>query len=163
MASFGPVAQLRTQVAASAAFSAAFAYLDDVFRSDGLAGRWRQLQPGQTVRVELSGGAFALEQAYWTKARPDGFFESHRRYIDVQVVVEGEEWMDVAAGDRLTVRQTYDPERDLVVYADSAGSTLHLAAGDAAVFHPADAHMPGLCGPAGPVLVRKTVVKVPVG
>ena len=50
-----------------------------------------------------------------------------------------------------------------VHHADAAGATLaRLEAGDVAVFFPTDVHMPGLRSGAAPVLVRKTVVKVPV-
>ncbi len=51
---------------------------------------------GDHAHKELAAGAFALEQAYQTKARPEGFFESHRKYIDMQVVVAGEEVLELA-------------------------------------------------------------------
>jgi biofilm protein TabA len=117
---------------------------------------------GETQRVELAGGAFALEQVYRSKVRSDGFFESHRKYIDVQVVFEGEEGMELLDLSRSSVRQAYDAQRDLLIHEDAPGSLLRVNAGDAAVFFPADVHMPGLCGVQGPALVRKTVIKVPV-
>ena len=42
-------------------------------------------------KVDLSHGVFALEQVYETKPRAEGFFESHRKYIDVQFVFEGDQ------------------------------------------------------------------------
>jgi beta-galactosidase beta subunit len=50
-----------------------------------------------------------------------------------------------------------------LVHEDNVGSVLRLGSGDAAVFHPVDVHLPGLCGGSGPGVVRKTVIKVPVG
>jgi beta-galactosidase beta subunit len=72
-------------------FASTFTYLDEMFRPGSPAAlRLAAAAAGATVKIELTGGAFALEQVYLTKARPEGFFESHRQYIDVQVVVAGE-------------------------------------------------------------------------
>lgn len=164
MALFGSIATVQTQAAPAEKFTATFAYLNELFTADSPAAvRLRELPAGETKRIELSGGVFALEQAYFTRVPADGFFESHRKFIDVQVVFDGEEWMEIADIGRASVRQPYNPERDLIVYHDGAGPwTLHIAAGQAAVFYPADVHRPGMCGSAGPKLVRKTVIKVPV-
>jgi YhcH/YjgK/YiaL family protein len=144
-------------------FAASFAYLDELFRSGSPAAiRLRGIRPGETERIELSGGAFALEQVYRSKVRSEGFFESHRKFIDLQVIFEGEEWMEVVDLDRCIMRDSYDAQRDFSAYEDTAGSSLWLRARDAAVFHTSDVHMPGLCGTSAPALVRKTVIKVPV-
>lgn len=165
MALFGSIETVRAQVSPNGKFAAAFAYLDDLLRVGSLAGeRLNAITAGETQRVELAGGAFALEQAYVTKERADGFFESHRKYIDLQVIVAGEERMEVADRARCTERQAYQPERDLIIYEDvPAASVLTLRAGDVAVFYPDDVHMPSLRGSGERMLVRKTVVKVPVG
>jgi YhcH/YjgK/YiaL family protein len=164
MAFFGSIGTVRGQAAPAAAFAATFAYLEEVFRPGSpAAGRLEAVPAGETRRVDLDGGAFALEQAYFAKRRTDGFFESHRNYIDVQVIFSGEEVIEVVDLARTTEKQAYQPERDLIVYADVAGaSPLRLRAGDAAVFFPADVHMPGLKVGDEPGLVRKTVIKVPV-
>lgn len=163
MALFGSIATVQSQCLPDEKFTAIFAYLHDLFRDTSTsAARLRSIAVGDTQRIELAGGAFALEQVYRSKIRAEGFFESHRKYIDVQVVFEGEESMEVFDLGRATIRHAYDAQRDLLVYEDRAGSVLRMSAGDAAVFHPADIHMPGLCGASGPVLVRKTVIKIPV-
>jgi len=114
--------------------------------------------------VELADGSFALEQVYHAKPRADVFLESHRKYIDVQVVVSGAERMEVIDISRLTVSQAYLAERDLIKYADlTVTSHLAMVAGNVAVFFPVDGHLSTLDPAAGPVLVRKSVVKVPVG
>lgn len=164
MACFGSLVRVREQLAGLVAFGPVMSYLDELLRSDSAAtARIRAVAPGETRRVELAGGAFALEQAYLTKQRSDGFFESHQRYIDVQIVIEGEETMEVTDIGRVSVTQPWDSERDLTIHGDtSSASLLRMWPLEAAVFHPADVHMPGLCGTAGPALVRKTVLKVPV-
>ena len=164
MALIGSLATIRAQTKRMEIFTAAFGYLDELFRGDSPAAvRLRSAAAGANSRVELAGGAFALEQVYLAKARTDGLFESHRKYIDVQVVFEGEEVMELAEISRLTVKQSYEVDRDCALYADFAGaSVLRLSAGDAAVFFPPDGHMPGIRPGAAANLVRKTVIKVPV-
>ena len=164
MAVFGSFPAVHRQLRPDPRFSAAFAYVADALQpGSAAADRIGNLAVGVTERIELTGGAFALEQVYLPKARAEGFFESHRKFIDVQVVVVGEEMMEVAEITRLMVATDYNPERDLLKYADVAdASVLRMQAGEVAVFFPEDGHMPSLQW-RGPGLVRKTVVKVPVG
>jgi beta-galactosidase beta subunit len=57
----------------------------------------------------------------------------------------------------------YVAERDLITYVDGTdASLLRSVAGQVAIFFPVDVHMPSLQLRAAPVLVRKSVVKVPV-
>jgi biofilm protein TabA len=164
MAIFGPFLAVQHQIAADPRFGAALAYVAEALHSGATANaRISGVQTGITERVDLTDGSFALEQAYTPKPRPEGFFESHRKYIDVQVIVDGEELMEVEDVSRLTATHSYNAERDLIKYADCAtASLLRMRKGDAAIFFPEDGHMPSLHW-RGVGLVRKTVVKVPVG
>jgi biofilm protein TabA len=164
MALFGSLAALRAQAPQSPRFTAAFAYVEDLLRADsGAARRIRGIGRGESQRVELADGVFAIEQVYETKPRAEGFFESHRKYIDIQVLVEGDEVMEVVDATRIAVREPYQPERDLITYGDVPdASRLRVRAGEATIFFPVDVHMPTLRSGDAPVLVRKTVVKVPV-
>jgi biofilm protein TabA len=163
MAIFGPFSSVKHQIASDSRFAAAIDYVAEALQEgSSVHERIRPLAAGVTERVELAGGAFALEQAYLPKARPDGFFESHQKYIDVQVIVAGEELMEVEDIGRLAVTHPYNPERDLVKYGDTAvASLLKMRTGDVAVFFPEDGHMPSLHW-RGAGVVLKTVVKVPV-
>lgn len=89
-------------------------------------------------------------------------FESHRRYIDIQLVVQGQEVIEVAPAASLAVVEPYDAAKDIEFYAvpESRG-TIALRAGDFAVFVPGDGHRPGL-HLDGPHVSRKAVVKVSV-
>ena len=164
MAIFGPFSTMQAQLRADPRFYMAFAYVAEVLQPGSVAARRiGGITSGITERIELAGGAFALEQVYPPKARAEAFFESHRKYIDVQVIVAGAELMEVEDITRLIVSAPYDPERDLLKYADTASAAvLRMRTGDAAVFFPEDGHMPSLHW-RDPGLVRKTVVKVPVG
>jgi biofilm protein TabA len=164
MAQFGPLASLRQQNQAPR-FAAAFAYAAEALRpGSAVHARLGAMIPGTSERVELGDGVFAMEQVYLAKPREEGFFESHRKFIDVQVVVEGIECMEVEEIARLRVTQDYDAEKDFIKYAIDVphASKLLTRAGDVALFFPTDGHMPSLRVAGQPTLVRKTVVKVPV-
>lgn len=163
MAVVGTLSVVRAQLAPASHFAPAFVYLARAL-APGSAEHARILAvpAGETLRVELGGGAFALEQAYRSKPRAEGRFESHRAYVDLQAMVAGEELMELADVARLAVQEDFTAERDVLFYCDyAATSVLRVAAGEVAVFFPADGHMPSLAAGA-PALVRKTVVKVPV-
>lgn len=164
MAQFGSLAQLAQQNN-TPQFAAAFAYAAEALTpGSAVHARIAAMAAGTVGRVELAGGAFAMEQVYLAKPRAEGFFESHRKYIDVQVVVEGIETMEVEDIARLTVTQPYDAEKDFIKYGIEVpeASKLVVRAGEATLFFPADGHMPSLRIEGKPALVRKTVVKVPV-
>jgi len=165
MAIFGSIATVRAQLAHADRFQATFAYLDECFRPGTAAyQRVRSIEVGKQERTELAGGAFALEQSYQSKLRPDAFFESHKQYIDVQVIIAGEEFIEVADIAQLKVKEDKTPGKDVIIYemADvGAASAVRLGAGESAVLFPVDGHMPTVAIKA-PALVRKIVVKVPV-
>lgn len=164
MALFGQIPLVKKQVTLSAGFVTAFAYVEEMLAA-GSAGRRRleAMAAGSSEKVELAGGVFAIEQVYYTKPREEGFFESHKKYIDVQVVVEGIEAMEVADVGHLKVSEPYLAEKDFIKYADTREvSVLRIGPGSVAVFFPTDGHMPTMRVDGQAALVRKTVVKVPV-
>ena len=163
MALFGSLSTVRAQLAASPAFDLAFDYVARALTpGTAEASRIAAVPDGETVRIELGEGVFALEQAYQGKLPAEGRWEAHERFIDVQVIVSGNELMGVIDASRLTLAEDFRATRDLMFFAPrEGGSTLRVGAGEVAVFFPVDAHMPSLAD-GEPTLVRKTVVKVPV-
>ncbi|MFA6961571.1 MAG: YhcH/YjgK/YiaL family protein [Opitutaceae bacterium] len=164
MALFGSLATVRTQLAGSPSFQRTLAYVEEMLLPGSPAHQRLLAVPvGETERVELGDGVFALEQAYTAKPPAEGRWEAHRVYIDVQVIVTGDELMEVTDVSRLTIAEDLTPAKDLLFfngYAD--GSVLRMRTGELAVFYPVDAHKPSLAAGTPPALVRKTVVKVPV-
>ena len=165
MALYGSINRVRAQVAPLKGFDTAFAYADELLRAGSpVQARVRAVAAGQRQRTELGGGVFVSEECYASKARAEGFFESHRKFIDVQIIFEGEELMEVADSATMKTRAEYDAARDLIIYEDSAeASLLRVFPGQAAVFFPTDAHMPTLRVREAGGLVRKCVIKIPVG
>ena len=89
----------------------------------------------------------------------DGELEGHRKYIDIQYVIRGEESMGWAPREGLVSSVDYDEEKDLEFFAGEPDSIVRIPSGSFAVFLPTDAHLP-LIGD-GPI--HKVVVKVAVG
>jgi YhcH/YjgK/YiaL family protein len=164
MALFGSLATVRAQLAGSPSFQRTLDYVEEILRPGSPAHqRLLAVPTGETGRVELGDGVFALEQAYIAKPRGEGRWEAHRVYIDVQVIVVGDELMEVTDVSRLKVAEDHTPGKDLLFFdKNTDGSVLRMRAGELAVFYPVDAHKPSLAVSEPAALVRKTVVKVPV-
>lgn len=164
MALFGSLTTIQTQLAAAPAFVRSLEYVARCLTPGSVeAARIAAVPEGVTERVELGDGIFALEQAYLGKAEAAAKWEAHERMIDIQVVVSGRERMGVCEVAGLRLTEDYRAERDLMFFAAPEGGVSMLAVGPGglAVFYPADAHLPSLAD-GEPILVRKTVVKVPV-
>ena len=100
---------------------------------------------------------FALLSDDQGKGQAGALIEHHRRYLDIQYVVRGEDrigWLPTANCQR--VQQAYDTDSDLAFYYDRPSCWLSVPAGSFAIFFPDDAHAP--LGGLG--AVRKVVVKV---
>lgn len=115
--------------------------------------------PPPEGRVELDGERlFATVQRYTTKPAAEGLLEAHRKYIDIQFIVAGEEWMGYAPLAATAEDAPFRAADDIGFLRGEAGFT-RLSQGMFAVFFPEDAHMPGR-HVAAPTEVVKVVVKV---
>lgn len=112
-------------------------------------------------RHDLDGDAcYAMVQRYETAPAAGKRPETHRRYADIQAVIEGEEIIEWLPAAGLVTDTPYVEENDIAFYRDAPGATpLPMRPGLFAVFYPEDAHKPG-CASAAPAAVRKIVVKV---
>jgi YhcH/YjgK/YiaL family protein len=115
------------------------------------------LEPG---RVEIDGDqVFALVQEYTSKPMEQGRWEAHRKFIDIQYIVSGEENIGYANVADLTLGE-YNEEKDRYI-PQGEGSFVRLSAGMFGVYMPEDAHMPNMAVDQ-PQPVKKVVVKVAV-
>ncbi|MGW1443913.1 YhcH/YjgK/YiaL family protein [Serratia rhizosphaerae] len=85
--------------------------------------------------------------------------EYHRQYLDIQVVLEGEEIIRFAP--RRAVGGSEKKPDLFIVPQPELPHRLHLRQGDFAVFYPGEAHQ-ALCAVGQPAPVRKAVFKVAV-
>lgn len=116
------------------------------------------LEKAASGRHEIAGEqVFAMVQEYDSKRKEEGFWEAHRKYIDVQYVVSGVEKMGYAPVDSLRAGE-YDGEKDFVKL-EGEGEFLEMPAGTFMILGPQGAHMPGMAVDE-PQPVKKVVVKV---
>jgi biofilm protein TabA len=117
----------------------------------------RALEPGD---YEIDGrNIFAKVQTYTTRPPEQGTWEAHRRYIDLQVMIEGEEHMGYAPLNLLTPAG-YDEARDFLRLSGH-GDRVTLRSGSFVLLWPGDGHMPCLAV-CEPMPVKKVVVKIAV-
>lgn len=88
----------------------------------------------------------------------NGKWEAHRKYIDIQYIVDGKEKVGYANIEEMKIVQDYDESND-ILFVEGEGSFIDIDKGMFAVFTPNDAHMPGIMISA-PQKVKKVVVKV---
>jgi YhcH/YjgK/YiaL family protein len=123
------------------------------------AGGWDGLPDG---RHEIDGTkAYALVSHYNSKQLAQARYETHKEYIDIQLVVSGREFMEVRDVQGMAVTDPYKP--DIEYYAAPTGRTAHemlLEPGVALVLFPEDAHRPGIAIGGVSEPIHKVVVKV---
>jgi YhcH/YjgK/YiaL family protein len=156
MAIFGNLETIKQQLS-QACFQVAFHYLDSI------GNNFLTLQNNESIKEYISKEIFVLKQSYNTKARENAFFESHQKYIDIQYVVEGEEYMDVSCIENLTLFEPYNSEKDAAKYhtLKENFSSLLIQKGQLAIFFPQDAHQPCIQNHTSK-RVFKAVIKIPV-
>lgn len=105
------------------------------------------------------------DRLYVSIARTDGRgrdgarLEAHRRYIDIQLTIEGHEeigWKPLE--DCTQPAGTFDATKDIAFFTDRPESWLSLPAGHFAIFFPDDAHAPL----GGQGTVQKAIMKIAI-
>ena len=106
---------------------------------------------------------FANISSYSTKRIEDGVFEGHRKYADIQFLIDGDELCGIVPGcEWLKENTAYDEGKDIRFFATPAAfSQVPLTTMHFAFFAPSDAHMPGIA-PGAMRRVRKCVIKVKI-
>jgi len=105
---------------------------------------------------------FARVMSYRTRSPQEGILESHRTYIDIQIVLRGDEQVHWWPVHDLQEKAAYDALKDALFYhvPPVATGRFILKPGMFAVFFSQDAHMTSLVIGDKPQEVRKVVVKL---
>ena len=103
-------------------------------------------------------------QRYTTRVFEECRPETHKKYVDIQYVVEGEEYMGWCPfSPDLKVTAPYDAEKDITFYEELVpDSNIVLTPGRFAVIYPEDVHRPQGAVEGEPGPVTKVVVKISV-
>ena len=80
---------------------------------------------------------------YFTKREEEKFWESHKKYLDVQIMIDGSE--RVAFNNIRNMKEkSFDSERDLIILDGDKMFDVIIENGDVLVFFPNDVHKPEL-------------------
>ena len=118
-------------------------------------------QPGvaelPSGKHEINGDlVFAIVERNQGRKVSDGRLEAHRRYLDIQYIVSGDESMGWSPLSDLVPAEGYNAERDLEFFDETPQSIVKVPPGSFVVFLPSDAHLPGI----GDGPIHKIVIKV---
>jgi YhcH/YjgK/YiaL family protein len=102
---------------------------------------------------------FFLMNEYETKLNKAEVLEAHKKYIDVQYILTGEEVIEYTPLRDQVISREYDSENDYAFYYSEQNIQLTFKAGMFAIFLPEDLHMPGVVS-NHPSIIKKIVVKV---
>ena len=115
-------------------------------------------------RYELNDGIYAVIESYISKAKCDGLLEAHRNFIDIQMVLSGNELIGWQNIENLTIETPYDPEKDIMFFSKKGiqPSFVKMMPSIFMTLFPNDGHMPQISNSNKPEQVKKVVVKIPV-
>lgn len=106
-------------------------------------------------------GTFANVLEYTTKAFETVKMEAHRKYLDLQYVVSGEEAVLKQDLDDNAPINEYNDVKDVVHYSPKSYDKALLLEGMFGIMFPEDLHQ--CIAVSSPAPIKKVVVKIPVG
>lgn len=108
----------------------------------------------------LGKDVYAIVSEYYPKDEVDCNFEAHKKYIDLQYVILGEEKMGISKLKDVVPITVYDEGKDITFYKQDALAIYKKATKEAFfVFFPDDAHRPSM-KTRDNIKVKKIVIKV---
>lgn len=119
----------------------------------------KSLSVGKHPLPEIAESAFVNVNEYDTKDNPP--WESHLKYVDIQVVFEGSEDFEITNIRNLKKKGEYNAETDYQDWEGESSIRLTLSEGDILILLPEDAHRVGFHPKGKKTHVKKCIVKVP--
>lgn len=100
---------------------------------------------------------FGIDLSYETKEENLALWEAHRKYLDIHILVEGEEKISVSDITSMTSSKEYEDDYEL--FEGNAENTIHLKKGYFLVLFPNEVHKTSIQVTES-VSVKKKVYKV---
>lgn len=122
---------------------------------------YKTVENGECGKVDIDGDrVFASVQECTTAPARDCPFENHAKYIDVHLVISGEERIDFCKRFDCDAKTNFDTENDYEFCAEPDDfGTVILRTGDFAVLYPDEVHRTK-AAVKEPVALRKAVFKI---
>lgn len=109
-------------------------------------------------RYPIDDDMFLLIQTPQTARLEEGSFEAHQKYVDIQVLLEGEEMISYADPADLKVHAAYDEERDIALFK-GPDNAVKISTGMFYVMFPGEAHK-CCCHTTAGLPLKKAVFKI---
>ena len=147
-----------------------FDHLNNITTYKGLSpDLYEGLKYLQQVSSDIAVGTYqinprvkAMVSEYETKVKNEVGYEAHRKNIDIQYLLKGEERVAYLPVEKLKETVPYSEEKDAAFFTASVQPIeMTLGGGYFAIFFPQDGHMPQLSADE-PKMVKKVVVKVEI-
>lgn len=103
---------------------------------------------------------YANVQGYTTKDFGSSDLEMHKEYVDIQLLLVGEEAIYYSPNDNLVETKAYEFDFAFYKFNEQIASMLNLQVGKFAIFLPFELHMPCIDNLNGKSDVKKVVIKV---
>ena len=112
-------------------------------------------------RYDFNDNVYVNVVSYETKDGFDGIFESHREYIDLHVLIQGEEKIYYGKKEDMTVTKEYDNQDDYELLKGDKYSSINYTAMQGIECDINEPHMAGKCV-SNPKKVLKVIVKIKI-
>ncbi len=86
----------------------------------------------------LTGNDYVVSTEY--ENQEDNIIECHNRYIDVHMIIKGDEQIKVGNIDSLYIIEEYNEEEDSILYGGSLKDEINMYPGDILFLFPGEAH-----------------------
>lgn len=97
----------------------------------------------ETGAYEIEDGIKMNYDNYNSKEEKDGLWESHIKYLDVQVMLDGEEYIAVNNIKNMK-KKSEDQKNDIIFFVGDELFKIPFKKNDILILYPEDVHMPGL-------------------
>jgi YhcH/YjgK/YiaL family protein len=112
----------------------------------------------ETGSVTMPDARIVMGTAEFTE-KGEATVETHKVYMDVQYIIEGEEQIFYGDATNAPVFKPHNDEKDVGFYLISNYDSVVYKTGEAIALYPQDAHMPGCCV-TEPKTIKKAVIKI---
>lgn len=112
-----------------------------------------------TGRTDLADDVYVNVMTYEPRPKDGATAETHEKYADIQLILDGEELMGVPVGE-LKEEIAYSVEKDIAIWSGPF-AYLTMKPGDWCLFMPGEGHAPSIRDDATPCRkVKKAVFKI---
>jgi YhcH/YjgK/YiaL family protein len=113
-------------------------------------------------RYEVDGDdCFYMIQEYDTKEPSRARYETHDNYIDIQIILRGEEEIRFETPDKLSTETEYNPDKDIAFqHMTDEYDSVRLVSGELSIIFTKEPHAPSLSTANGQSHVIKLIAKV---